>query len=497
MNCSPTQRHTHKKPFTFRLLFLLIILLYGAPPLAAQASEEDFRGSWQLEAPNGDGIVIIIKKEARASYFSIDTPDRSVTQGTWLKTDNGAQINWPDGSIHHITPKALGFETNFIEKSGNILYTIATEKIPKDVLGQWAKPPKSETAKDSDRDKAKGFFGIWRVDGPLNTTYFTIEPDRSAASTFGFQPSGKRGLRGEWAKQGSELHIAWDSGHYSILREGERGFTYKQIEPGTIIEFDETKFIAASRTTRDNLPNNWQTLYDEERKNYSGGITFASRKNALKFYRGDWLIRLSEASYEKIDIGRFGGLSSSRSKDLGGDWLMTGQDIFMRWENGIRKILSPIGLGFIVYEYRPGRPLDGVPTRLLPAAPANPNKLKEYLSEQKDVTDHLRALATAAGVAPNTQPDGWGNTFMRWAWPFGGDGYITQSDLIIEESISNKTYNDPWWWPVWSETALAEKTVVSNKTSEREKPPTVSQTEKINPKKEGAKPKKKSWFWPY
>ena len=42
---------------------------------------------------------------------------------------------------------------------------------------------------------------------------------------------------------------------------------------------------------------------------------------------------------------------------------MQGQDLFMRWDDGMRKILSPIGRGFVIYEYRPGRPLDGVPTR--------------------------------------------------------------------------------------------------------------------------------------
>ena len=31
----------------------------------------------------------------------------------------------------------------------------------------------------------------------------------------------------------------------------------------------------------------------------------------------------------------------------------------------MRKILSPIGRGFVIYEYRPGRPLDGVPTRTM------------------------------------------------------------------------------------------------------------------------------------
>ena len=60
--------------------------------------------------------------------------------------------------------------------------TLLPHKLPREILGQWAKPPTREDEIRSDRDKARGFFGIWQIDGPT-PGYLFIESDRSAAST--------------------------------------------------------------------------------------------------------------------------------------------------------------------------------------------------------------------------------------------------------------------------------------------------------------------------
>lgn len=429
--------------------------LFLAPGLHGQSNEELFRGTWQIDTPEQGALIMIVKSQGRASYFWGDNTDRTVYQGTWTSLENAATLTWPDGSSHRIERDSLGFGITYTDATGRERYTEQAQQVPSEILGQWAKPPTEENEAISDRDKAKGFFGIWKIgENEADVEYVFVEADRSAASTEG---SGQ-GLRGSWAKQGSELHIAWDSGHYSILRESRRAFAYKRIAPGELIEDDESEMRSAVRTIEENVPSAWLKDYLAERETHTGGIAFSSRKNARTFYRGDWIVKLSNNQFERIEIGRFGGLSSSAERDLTGDWRMQGQDIFMRWDDGMREILSPIGRGFVLYEYRPGRPLDGVPTRIRAAAPADSSKLAEHLEGREDVAQQMLSLAAAAGIDPSQQKDaGWGRTFARWAWPFG-EGEDASSESLLREEYEAVGESDPWWWPFWSERAAPEAT---------------------------------------
>lgn len=431
------------------LFFGLVVV--GSLCLTAQAqnSDELFRGTWQIETPDDGSLIIMVKSQGRASYFWGDNTDRSVYQGTWTSSGETATLTWADGAQHRIARDSLGFGITHTDARGNERYTTQAQQVPSEILGQWAKPPTKQDALISDRDKAKGFFGVWKVGmGDADAEYVFIEPDRSAATT----EVSEEGLRGSWARQGSELHIAWDSGHYSILRPNNREFAYKRIKPGVIIEDDETQMRPAVRTIEAQVPNAWMADYRKEREIYTGGIAFSSQKDARAFYRGDWIVKFSEGSFERIEISRFGGLSTTADRSIGGDWRMQGQDIFMRWDDGMRKILSPIGRGFILYEYRPGRPLDGVPTRLRPAAPADGAKLAEHLKGRTDVAQQMLDLAEAAGIDPNQQTEvGWGRTFARWAWPFGEDEAPASTTALLQEEYEEARETDPWWWPFWSE----------------------------------------------
>lgn len=440
---------------------------------SAQSGKELFRGTWQIETPGRGTLIMILKNQGRASYFWGDNADTSVYQGSWSSTAEAATMSWPDGSQHRIENDQIGFEATYLDVSATERYTSPAQQVPGEVLGQWAKPPTRDSELDSDRDQAEGFFGIWSIgaEDEEDPHYVFVESDRSAASTRG--ASG--GLRGSWAKQGSELHIAWDSGHYSILRENRRGFAYKRIAPGEVIEDDTTEPQPAIRTNRDNVPGTWRADYEAEREIYTGGVAFASRSNARAFYRGDWVIRLDENKFERIEIKRFGGLATSLDRSLSGDWRMQGQDIFMRWDDGMRKILTPIGRGFVIYEYRPGRPLDGVPTRTRAAAPADTSKLADYSEERDDVAEQMRSLADAAGLDPSQQANsGWGRTFARWVWPFSEDPAAATSDAILEEEFEADRETDPWWWPFWSENAGA--TTPANKTESE----TTAKPEKLS-----------------
>lgn len=414
-----------------------------------QSGEEPFRGTWKIDTPEDGALIIILSSQDRASYFWADNPDRTVYQGAWSEEEASAMLTWPGGNGHSMERSDLGFKFTATDASGAQQYTAKAQRVPDKILGQWAKPPKRTSEALTESDRAKGFFGVWRIgENDESAEYVYVESDRSAASTEGDQ----NGQRGSWAKQGSELHITWDSGHYSIIRENKRGFSYKRIAPGTIIEDDPSEMRPAVRTIEEKIPSAWMAIYQKERELYSGGIAFSSRKNARAFYRGNWIFQIDDEHFQRVEIGRFGGLKTSIKRDLEGEWRMQGQDIFMRWDDGMRAILSPIGRSFVVYEYKPGRPLDGVPTRTRAAAPADTTKLNEHLTGRENVAQQIIQLAQAAGIDPSKQDEsGWGQNFARWVWPFGDDEEdATKAAGILAEEYETDVGTDPWWWPLWS-----------------------------------------------
>jgi hypothetical protein len=162
---------------------------------------------------------------------------------------------------------------------------------------------------------------------------------------------------------------------------------------------------------------------------------------------------------------------------------MSGQDVFMRWDDGMRQVLSPVGRGFTLYAYRPGRPLDGVPTRIYAAAPEDTAKLAEHLEGRKDVAKQMREMAEAAGIDPATQENvGWGRTFARWAWPFsGGSDGMTTEEMLTEEYEPEEA-SDPWWWPFWSEQPTQEASDAEDTVGNPLEDPAESETPPENTK---------------
>ena len=203
------------------------LLVLGAH---AQSKDELFRGTWQIDTPEKGTLIMIVKSQSQASYFWGDNTDRTVYSGTWASEGETATLIWADGSQHRIEGDSLGFAITHIDAGGREAYTTKAQQVPAEILGQWAKPPTKASEIASDRDQAKGFIGIWKIgEDETNANYIFVESDRSAATNAG----GEDGLRGSWAKQGSELHITWDSGHYSILRPIKREFIYKMVEDVT------------------------------------------------------------------------------------------------------------------------------------------------------------------------------------------------------------------------------------------------------------------------
>jgi hypothetical protein len=528
MTCFSTQRYFAPFNASLKALLLCLLTLTLGFSLSAQEGDELYRGTWQIDTPDDGALILIVKRNGLASYFWGDNADRTVYQGTWASDESGATLTWKDGSTHRIARDTLGYAITHSDASPRELYTTQAQLVPKEILGQWAKAPSKSDEQVSDRDKAKGFFGTWKIGTGTDTYYVVVEPNRAAASNWSQGNASSKGLRGSWAKQGSELHIAWDTGHYSILKQNDRDFSFKLIPAGSVIEDDKSERLTASRTSDDNLPASWNTLYKEEKATNTGGIAFSSRKNANLFYRGAWIIQHSSNSFERVEIGRFGGLKTSADSTLEGSWRMTGQDIFMRWDDGMRKVLSPVGQGFLLYEYKPGRPLDGVPTRIFPATPEDAAKLAAHMQGRQDVAEQMLNLAEAAGVTSKLEDNGWGQTFMRWAWPFSEDAAPQSTEALLQDGFEGSGTLDPWWWPFWSEkpasevatepavaaevpteiieveaiepigeAAVTEASAETTTEGEAAAGGATSETETATETKKAAKPAKKSWKWPF
>ena len=211
---------------------------------------------------------------------------------------------------------------------------------------------------------------------------------------------------------------------------------------------------------------------------------------------------------------------------------MSGQDIFLRWDDGVRQILSPIADGFLLYEYKPGRPLDGVPTRIYAATPADSAKLAKHIEGRNEVARQMLEVAEAAGIN-ESESESWGRTFARWAWPFGNSDGAGDSAALLTGGVNEPASKDPWWWPFWSEkrnrcrssapTGDAQMPDATDLPAEPEQqrqrmqPPSRRQpaTIEAEPEKSGteeliaadeidgnttdkpASPPKKNWYWPF
>lgn len=477
--------------------FAALLAIAATQTLSAQQDEEFFRDTWVAKSPEQGSIVLHLKQNGRAAYFWADNADRSVYAGTWNYQDGSATLTWEDGSTHTFAQTDDGFTATYSGGTQGATYTSRAQKLPKNLLGQWARPPEREEDELSDRDRAKGYFGTWKVSAENGVHYIFIQSDRSAASNW--NPTGQpgRGLRGAWAKQGADLHIAWNSGHYSIIRQSTRGYSYKKIEPGQVIEEDKQEYSPCVRSDESGVPTDWMSRYEEERKAPQISVAFTSRKEAIQFYRGEWIVRHREDAYEKIQLGRFGGLSTSRSADIEGTWQMSGQDIFMRWNDGIRRILSPIADGFLLYEYKAGRPLDGIPSRIHPTAPTDAKKLATHLNSRETAAQSILEMARAIGIEPSDS-DGFGSNFSRWAWPFSKkDDTDTSSALFSEDTIADRPdLNNPWWWPLWSEKQVPETEADADAgATEMAEATPLEQADPPMPGKQKAEPKK--WYWPF
>lgn len=470
--------------------------------LYAQEDASYYRGTWQIESPEQGALVLIVKRNGLASYFGAENLDLNVYQGTWSNDEDGIILQWQDGSTHRISRDMSGYIATYSDNTNIERYTVKALQLPQELLGQWAKAPSIQDEQVSNRDQAKGFFGNWKIGSETDAYYVIIRDDRSAASNWAQNTLNPYGLRGSWAKQGSELHIAWDSGHYGILRQNERSFSFKLIAPGKIIESDLSEEYSAARVDSKTLPSEWYANYTVEKKAFNSSISFIDPSKIYSFYRGTWIVQREPDAFERLEIGWFGGLKTSTDHTLQGTWRINLQDVSMRWDNGMRKILSPVGQGFVLYEYKPGRPLDGVPTRIFSATPQNAKKLAAHIEGRHTVASNLLDLAEADGmITPNTKDEGLVQGFAHWIWPFNKTP--EPAEPILESNGDSPGSSDPWWWPFWSE--LPEDVLETKNAPETRLPSEINHSVAVSqnqtqPSKKADVPKANKstdWEWPF
>lgn len=484
----PLCGRTHR----FACLSGIALCLLVVTKLPGQVKTDAYEGTWAVASKTSDPIIVILKPNGEASYFNVKNADRTVYQGQWSTLEGVATARWTDGSEHRFRRGSFDLAVTYRNPQGEEIKDLTAKAVPEGILGQWAKPP---VRKDAEADEADAtFFGLWEVTEPRDgkTVFVIVSKDRSAATNIG--GSDASGLYGSWIKQGSELHLVWENGDYSILREVARGHNYTRIPAGLVIEDAPRDFKAITRTAEENAPADWLSTYKAHQAEAPAGYIFSSRKEARNFYRGDWLIEHEDGRYERITIRKYGGLDTSRDRNLNGDWLLSGQNVMLRWDDGMRKILSPAGRGFVYYSYLPSQPLDGVPTRIRPAILKEQEKLATLQTGRKAFGEALIVRAQAAGIQMDAQ-DKTGP--MDWSWPFGRKPSETSEALLLGEGQTEEGLSsDPWWWPLWSDDTPKPDAGEKIETGALDPAPENTELEAET----GPKPlrnKKGGWYWPF
>ena len=155
----------------------------------------------------------------------------------------------------------------------------------------------------------------------------------------------------------------------------------------------------------------------------------------------------------------------------------------------MRKILSPVGEGFVLYEFAQGA-LDGVPTRVLAATPANTAKFEKHLAGRSIVAEEVHKMAMAAGLSEEEETN-IGRTYPLGV-AFGESESESAEELLAEEFAPEE--DNSWWWPFWSEKRVVESEEDSTDATEvLEEDPAEEEPKEAT--KRSASKKEAVWQW--
>lgn len=416
-------------------LLIFIFSVSTAPVLQAQfrlprpepKPEDKFLGHWNVQTDSGTELFFVVKKRGMASFFFASKNDNTIYKGDWEVFGDALFIEWDTGRTDVMRQiDARNFRVAMFNNGYTGDETPDDEgvarAVPENEVGVWTIPPDELEARSSAKEEVEGFFGTWEVNDPKGFKYFiVVNDDRTAASSYPKSRKGKAGLRGTWRRQGSELHINWDTGHYQIIRERPReDYVTELWQPAAnLSEADAT--IPTYRVDNFSAAG-WREIYDSE-EIFARANPFRTRRDANNFFRGNWVILDQGDPVQEIDVGRFGGTRIKGSK-LKGDWRSQSDALYIYWNDGHRAILSPNYLSFTYQIFAPGQPFDGTPSRIYPAVPDDSGKMARFERMMEDATLRLQAYQEIQEEIRNQPIPTDDDRRQPWwkvdLWPFGG-----------------------------------------------------------------------------
>ena len=445
---------------------------------------EDFKGLWITEI-NDEAIFLLIKKNHLASYFYKDRIDNSVYRAEWKLTEAG-NLSVSSSDFNELL-FSLEIEDSVSINSHNRKKSISIlNKVPDETLGEWARPPDYERPKN--KYIPSNYFGLWETQGPQNQRIIKIwnnrnvlKRDKEASVT-----SQQAFIQGEWYKHGQQLHIAWEDGSYTIIdNRDENRVKLLDFGPGAAIIEKEADYELIKKIRNSTDDSYWSKNQKILTQKNNISLSQFDYKSLLKFYRGEW-ITLDETqpnAFEIMKFNRFGGVNLVSDPKIKGNWYLSGKRCLINLEDGIRMRLKYIGSAFLIFLYKPNRPLDGFPNKILKAAPLDRIKLNVLNSE---IIFTLKLLEQ-----------------VDRSFPLKGKPLSLMSDMSDRYTI-NPNPSSPWWWPIWIDNQKIKEadTFPKNKLSPSltNGVDSIGSTKEVNQSKLLSpldKIKKSKWKWPF
>ena len=360
------------------LTLALAVLLLGQavePRLHAQQQgrgAEAVMGAWRVTHPVNGHLFLIVRGNNLISYFWEFWKGQRVMRSEWKAFGNGVYFALDSGDKLILTRTDAGVEV-FLYNAGRAMsgepdLRLFALKVNSFDIGKWFNPTKkTPTSPDAQSDS---FFGTWEVVSAQGLPYhIVVEEDRTAATNWPHSDHGVDGMRGFWIRQGSELHLVWDTGHYDILRKAEG--KYHKVGYPPSIELDSVEPEPQLALKVEWFPHEpWRARYETSRKAGPDGPRWKSAKKASKFFRGDWKLWSTPGELTRLELGRFGTVRGIRKgEEQKGTWRCTSEYAILRWDNGKTELIRPLGDRFVTMLYSPLKNLDAVPDQVCPVEP--------------------------------------------------------------------------------------------------------------------------------